>query len=89
MLWLLLDEAFALAMPATVTLGRGAIPSLLASRGARGLAAVKACGGLTAVQDPQEAAHAVMPQAAIRAADPEFVLPLAGLRGLLHTVTHR
>lgn len=57
--------------------------------GARGLAAVKACGGLTAVQDPAEAAHAVMPQAAIRAADPEFVLPLAGLRGLLHTVIHR
>jgi two-component system chemotaxis response regulator CheB len=57
--------------------------------GARGLAAVKACGGLTAVQDPQEAAHAVMPLAAIRAADPEFVLPLAGLRRLLHTVAQR
>jgi two-component system, chemotaxis family, protein-glutamate methylesterase/glutaminase len=57
--------------------------------GARGLAAVKACGGITAVQDPAEAAHAAMPQAAIRTADPEFVLPLAGLRSLLHTVTHR
>ena len=57
--------------------------------GARGLAAVKACGGLTAVQDPQEAAHAAMPRAALRAADPEFVLPLAGLRGLLHTVAQR
>ena len=57
--------------------------------GARGLAAVKACGGLTAVQDPDEAAHPTMPLAAIRTADPEFVLPLAGLRGLLHTVIHR
>jgi two-component system chemotaxis response regulator CheB len=54
--------------------------------GARGLARVKACGGLTAVQDPDEAAHATMPRAAIAAAEPDFVLPLADLRRLLHTV---
>ncbi|MCG2594305.1 chemotaxis protein CheB [Ramlibacter sp. XY19] len=54
--------------------------------GARGLAAIKARGGMTAVQDPQEAQHATMPQAAIAAADPDFVLPLAGLRSLLQTV---
>ncbi|WP_332827845.1 chemotaxis protein CheB [Ramlibacter sp.] len=57
--------------------------------GARGLAAVKACGGLTAVQDPDEAAHTVMPEAAIRLAQPDFVLPLSGLRSLLHTVVRR
>jgi two-component system, chemotaxis family, protein-glutamate methylesterase/glutaminase len=57
--------------------------------GAQGLARVKACGGLTAVQDPAEALHATMPEAAIAAADPDFVLPLAGLRGLLHTVVRR
>lgn len=57
--------------------------------GARGLAAIKARGGLTAVQDPGEAAHAAMPLAAIRDAEPEFILPLAGLRSLLHTVSHR
>ena len=57
--------------------------------GARGLARVKACGGLAAVQDPHEAAHTVMPQAAIAAADPDYVLPLAGLRRLLHTVVRR
>ena len=54
--------------------------------GARGLASVKARGGLAAVQDPAEAAHATMPQAALDAAQPDFVLPLAGLRSLLHTV---
>lgn len=57
--------------------------------GARGLARVKRCGGLAAVQDPAEAAHAAMPQAAIAAADPDHVLPLAGLRSLLHTVVRR
>ena len=54
--------------------------------GAQGLAHVKACGGLAAVQDPAEALHPTMPLAAIAAAGPDFVLPLAGLRSLLHTV---
>jgi two-component system chemotaxis response regulator CheB len=57
--------------------------------GARGLARIKALGGLTAAQDPEEAAHRAMPQAAIDAAEPAFVLPLAGLRHLLHTVLSR
>lgn len=54
--------------------------------GARGLAQVRALGGLAAVQDPAEAAHAAMPAAAAALAQPDFVLPLAGLRRLLHTV---
>lgn len=57
--------------------------------GARGLARVKELGGLTAVQDPADAGHATMPEAAIRLAGPDFVLPLAGLRGLLQTVLRR
>lgn len=57
--------------------------------GARGLAAVKARGGLTAVQDPAEAPHPAMPQAAIRLAEPDFVLPLAGLGRLLQTAIRR
>jgi len=54
--------------------------------GARGLARLHAVGGLTAVQDPAEAAHPTMPAAALRLAPADFVLPLAGLRRLLHTV---
>jgi len=54
--------------------------------GARGLACIGASGGLTAVQDPAEAAHAAMPLAAVKMANPDYVLPLAGLRRLLHTV---
>ncbi|HZN46658.1 MAG TPA: chemotaxis protein CheB [Ramlibacter sp.] len=57
--------------------------------GARGLARVRALGGLTAVQDPAEAAHKAMPEAAVAAAHPDYVLPLAGLRSLLHTVVRR
>jgi two-component system chemotaxis response regulator CheB len=54
--------------------------------GARGLARIAELGGLTAVQDPAEAAHKAMPQAAVAAADPDYVLSLAALRRLLHTV---
>jgi two-component system, chemotaxis family, protein-glutamate methylesterase/glutaminase len=57
--------------------------------GARGLACIKRQGGLTAVQDPAEADHAAMPAAAIALAAPHYVLPLAGLRSLLHTVVRR
>ncbi|RYY95028.1 MAG: chemotaxis protein CheB [Comamonadaceae bacterium] len=54
--------------------------------GARGLAAIKAHGGLTVAQDPADAAHATMPQAAIAAASPDHVLPLPQLRTLLHAL---
>ena len=72
--------------------GRGLVGMVLTGAnedGARGLASVRRCGGLTAVQDPAEAAHPAMPEAAIAAADPDYVLPLAGLRSLLHTVVRR
>ena len=51
--------------------------------GASGLAAVKACGGLTVVQDPDDAAYPDMPQSAIEAADPDYVVPLHGVGPLL------
>ena len=54
--------------------------------GARGLARIAELGGLTAVQDPGEAAHKAMPQAAVATAAPDYVLSLAALRRLLHTV---
>jgi len=57
--------------------------------GAEGLARIHDSGGLCAVQDPHEAAHPTMPAAAVRLARPDFVLPLAGLRRLLHTVACR
>jgi len=72
--------------------GRGLVGIVLTGAnedGAQGLARVKACGGLAAAQDPAEALHPTMPQAAIAAAAPDYVLPLAGLHGLLHTVVHR
>ncbi|WP_242207105.1 MULTISPECIES: chemotaxis protein CheB [unclassified Pseudomonas] len=51
--------------------------------GARGLAEVKRCGGLTIVQDPEEAQVATMPLAALKVQQPDHVLPIHGIGRLL------
>lgn len=55
--------------------------------GARGLAAIRAAGGLGAVQQPETALVSAMPLAAIRRGEPEFVLPLEGLAALLRSLS--
>ncbi|MDR7333806.1 chemotaxis protein CheB [Roseateles asaccharophilus] len=51
--------------------------------GADGMAAIRARGGLTLVQDPGEAEVATMPRAALARFTPDQVLPLKGLRDTL------
>jgi two-component system, chemotaxis family, protein-glutamate methylesterase/glutaminase len=51
--------------------------------GSAGLRAIRARGGLGVVQDPDDAQHSGMPSNAIRAADPEYVVPVAEMPGLL------
>lgn len=51
--------------------------------GAEGLAAIKAGGGTTVVQQPEDAEVATMPKAALARHTPDHVLPLAGIRQLL------
>jgi two-component system chemotaxis response regulator CheB len=51
--------------------------------GARGLAQVKLRGGLTIVQDPNEAQVATMPQAALDILQPDHILPICGIGRLL------
>jgi two-component system chemotaxis response regulator CheB len=51
--------------------------------GARGLARVKQCGGLTIVQDPKDAQVATMPLAALKLQQPDHVLPIHGIGRLL------
>jgi two-component system chemotaxis response regulator CheB len=51
--------------------------------GARGLADIRAQGGLVLVQDPDEAVQSAMPLAALARVQPDAVLPLAGLRNVL------
>lgn len=54
--------------------------------GAEGLAAVRAAGGLTAVQDPADAQMPLMPECALAIGPADFVLPLRQLATLLGTL---
>jgi len=51
--------------------------------GAHGLARVKQRGGLTIVQDPEDAQVATMPQAALDRHQPDHILPIRGIGRLL------
>ena len=51
--------------------------------GADGLARIHRAGGLSAVQDPDEAESPTMPRAAIARHRPDFILPLRKLRELM------
>jgi len=64
----------------------GVILTGMLDDGAAGLLAVKRCGGATVVQDPVGAAAPDMPRAAIRAADPDYVVDLTELPQLLESL---
>jgi two-component system chemotaxis response regulator CheB len=51
--------------------------------GAAGMAAIHANGGLTVVQDPDDAQVETMPQSAIDRFSPHLILPLSGIGALL------
>jgi two-component system chemotaxis response regulator CheB len=51
--------------------------------GAEGMAAIHARGGLTVVQDPDDAQVATMPKSAIARFSPHLILPLARIGALL------
>ncbi|MVN74793.1 chemotaxis protein CheB [Hymenobacter sp. HMF4947] len=51
--------------------------------GTAGLEFVKRCGGITMVQDPQDAEYPSMPESALRAVEIDYVLPVAQMGPLL------
>jgi two-component system chemotaxis response regulator CheB len=56
--------------------------------GASGLRAIRAAGGTTVVQEPQDARVPFMTEAAIRESTVDFVLPVDGIAALLRTLDH-
>jgi two-component system, chemotaxis family, protein-glutamate methylesterase/glutaminase len=61
----------------------GLIVSGMMNDGAAGLAAIKACGGVTIVQDPDEADEPGMPLAALAATTVDHVLPAVAIGQIL------
>jgi two-component system chemotaxis response regulator CheB len=54
--------------------------------GADGLLNIKQLGGVTVVQKPEEAEHATMPLAAIKKANPDFILTLQEIGSLIKKI---
>ena len=57
------------------------------SDGARGLAKIKSRGGITIVEDPQEAAFPEMPRAAIESSEVDWIVTLDEVGPLLNRLT--
>lgn len=57
--------------------------------GAAGLAAVRRAGGVTVVQDPEEAQAPLMTVAALKRTAVDYVLPLVRIADLLAALSHR
>jgi two-component system, chemotaxis family, protein-glutamate methylesterase/glutaminase len=57
--------------------------------GASGLAALKQCGGITVVQDPEDAAFPEMPAAALRRSKPDYIVGLRSMGSLLERLVNQ
>lgn len=57
--------------------------------GAAGLQALKQCGGVTVVQDPNDATYPEMPATALRLAKPDHVVGLAAMPALLEKLVRQ
>jgi two-component system, chemotaxis family, protein-glutamate methylesterase/glutaminase len=57
--------------------------------GASGLWAINQTGGMTVVQDPKDAAFPEMPQTALKQMEPDHVVHLKDMPGLLYALVHQ
>jgi two-component system, chemotaxis family, protein-glutamate methylesterase/glutaminase len=77
---------------AAVCCGNRAIGAVLTGTlgdGASGLWAIDQTGGMTVVQDPEDAAFPEMPQTALKRMEPDHVVRLRDMPGLLHALVHQ
>ncbi|WP_411274944.1 chemotaxis protein CheB [Daejeonella sp.] len=72
---------------AAVTFGTGVIGILLTgylNDGTSGMEAIKRCGGICIVQDPEDADYPDMPKNALSNVKVDYTLPLAQIGGVIH-----
>lgn len=83
-----IDVLFETAADAYAERVIGVILTGASADGAAGLAAIKARGGVTVVQDPATAECRVMPEAALARVTPDYAVPLVTIPALLTQLSH-
>jgi two-component system chemotaxis response regulator CheB len=81
------DALFRSAAASLGTRVIGVVLSGALSDGTAGLRAIKRCGGLAVVQDPEDAADPSMPRSALRHVDIDHVRPIAEMPSLFDLLT--
>jgi two-component system, chemotaxis family, protein-glutamate methylesterase/glutaminase len=74
---------------AALSLGARSVGVVLTGRlddGTAGLQAIKACGGVAIVQDPNDALEPSMPSSAMRYVEVDHCVPLAGMAALIESI---
>ena len=78
-----IDPLFRTAAVAYRSYATGVILTGMLDDGTAGLQAIKACGGMAIVQNPDEAAYSSMPRSAVSNVNVDRVLPLQDIVGVL------
>ena len=78
-----IDPLFRTAAVAYRSYATGVILTGMLDDGTAGLQAIKACGGMAIVQDPNDADYSSMPESAIANTEVDWVVPLSDIPNLL------
>ena len=78
-----IDPLFRSAAVVYKSYATGVVLTGMLDDGTAGLEAIKACGGMTIVQDPADAAYSSMPESAIANVEIDRIAPLAGIAKIL------
>lgn len=81
-----IDPTFRSAAVAHQTNAIGIILTGFLDDGTSGLLAIKRCGGVAIVQDPEEAEYSDMPRNAIAAVEADYTVPLSQMGSILETL---
>ena len=78
-----IDPLFRSAAVAYRSYATGVILTGMLDDGTAGLQAIKACGGMAIVQDPEDAAYSSMPESAIANVEVDYIVPLKEIADIL------
>jgi two-component system, chemotaxis family, protein-glutamate methylesterase/glutaminase len=84
-----IDPLFRSAAVAYTSRVIGVVLTGMLDDGTAGLIAIKKCGGVTVVQDPNDAAYPGMPQSALNNLKVDHCVPISDMGHLLETLSHQ